>query len=250
MPDGLAVALATPGLVWLALAIGIAGVVRGFTGFGTALIFVPVAGQFLSATEVVLVMTVTGVASSAALLPRAWSFAERRDVAILAFAALCTIPIGVFLLTRLDDMTIRWIVASVATVTLLALVTGWRYRSRVKTSGLGAIGAAAGVIGGMTGLTGPVVILFYLAGQARAQIVRANTIIFLAVLDLGIVITLFAKELIDTTSLWLGFVLAVPYFCTSMIGQALFRPDHDRLYRGVAYGVIALAVLTGMPLFD
>ena len=35
MPDPFVAALATPGLPWLMLAIGVAGIVRGFSGFGT-----------------------------------------------------------------------------------------------------------------------------------------------------------------------------------------------------------------------
>ena len=72
MPDILAQALATPGLFWLMVAISVAGIVRGFTGFGTALIFVPVAGIFLEPERVIGVITVTGIFSAAALVPRAW----------------------------------------------------------------------------------------------------------------------------------------------------------------------------------
>ena len=47
MPEALTQGLATPGLIWLLFTIGLAGIVRGFSGFGTALIFVPVANIFL-----------------------------------------------------------------------------------------------------------------------------------------------------------------------------------------------------------
>lgn len=57
MPEALAGVLATPGLVWLILTISVAGIVRGFTGFGTALVFVPVAGMFLPPQVVVAVIT-------------------------------------------------------------------------------------------------------------------------------------------------------------------------------------------------
>lgn len=53
MPDLILQVWATPGLIWLLLAISVAGIVRGFTGFGTALVFVPVAGIFLLPQTVV-----------------------------------------------------------------------------------------------------------------------------------------------------------------------------------------------------
>ena len=250
MPEALAGVLATPGLVWLILTISVAGIVRGFTGFGTALVFVPVAGMFLPPQVVVAVITLTGIASTLALLPRAWGQADRAEVALLALAALVTVPPGLWLMRVLDPVTIRWIVAAVAALTLGALVAGWRYSGQVGHPMLLAIGALAGVIGGLTGLTGPVVILFYLAGQAMAQVVRANTILFLAALDVVIVVNLLLRGAVEGAVFLLALTLAVPYFITSLIGQRLFDPRHQRLYRWAALGVIALAVLSGLPLWS
>ena len=250
MPDWLAAALSVPGLGWMALTIGVAGIVRGFTGFGTALIFVPVAGQYLSPGDVIIVITLTGIASTSALLPRAWGQADRRDVALMAFAAMFTVPLGVWAMTSLPQDTIRWIVTGIAGATLMALVTGWRYRGAVTRPGLVAIGLGAGLAGGMTGLTGPVVILFYLAGVKAAQTVRANTILYLALLD----VVVFANLLIAGVSNWqmvvVAGILAVPYFVTSLIGQHLFDPRFEKTYRWAAYAVIAVAVVSGAPLFD
>lgn len=250
MPEIIATALTTPGLVWLLLTIAAAGIVRGFTGFGTALIFVPVAGIFLEPAHVIALITLTGVASTAALLPRAWGQAERREVGTMGLAALVTVPVGLWLLTLLDRDTVRWIVAGVAAVTLAALIAGWRYRGQVAVPGLLAIGALAGVLGGLTGLTGPAVILFYLAGQGAAASVRANTILFLAMLDVVVVGNLLLRGAVGLDTVVLAVLLSVPYFLTSLMGQALFDPRHERLYRAAAYSVIGLALVTGLPVWE
>lgn len=250
MPDLARDVLATPGLIWLALTIAIAGIVRGFTGFGTALIFVPVAGIFLPPERVVAVITLTGVASTSALLPRAWGRADRHEVALLALAALVTVPLGLMLLEGLPATAVRWAVTGVAGTTLAALVAGWRYAGRVGRAGLVVIGALAGVVGGLTGLTGPVIILFYLAGRSAVQLVRANTILFLAALDVVIVANLLIRGSVVPGTVLVAALLAVPYFFTTLLGQAMFDPRRERLYRWAAYGVIALAVITGLPLWD
>jgi len=249
MPDPLDAVLATPGLTWLMLTIGAAGIVRGFTGFGTALIFVPVAGIFLAPQVIVCVIMLTGLLSSSALLPRAWGHADRSEVALLAGAALLTVPLGLWLMARVDPTLIRWCVAVIALVTLAALMSGWRFSGRISRPRVAGIGAAAGGIGGLTGLTGPAVILFYLAGQSAARTVRANTILFLAALDVVIVANLVLRGAVDAGLIALALVLAIPYVVTSLIGQALFDPRHERLYRLVAYAVIALAVLSGLPIW-
>jgi len=65
-----------------------------------------------------------------------------------------------------------------------------------------------------------------------------------------IAINLFLRGAIAWETLWLALILAVPYFTTTMIGQSLFDPQRERLYRWAAYGVIGLAVLTGLPIWD
>jgi uncharacterized membrane protein YfcA len=249
MPDALAQALASPGLLWLMLTIGAAGLVRGFSGFGTALIFVPVANIFLEPKTVIVVIALTGIASNAVILPRAWRQGSRSEVGLLVAAALLTVPLGLWILDLLDQDTIRWIIAGVAGGMLAALIAGWRYSGTVRAPALLCIGAAAGVVGGLTGLTGPVVILFYLAGQAVAQSVRANTILFLAALDVVLIANLAWQGAIQLEHIMLALVLAVPYASMTLVGQWFFDPAYEKLYRGVAYGVIALAVLSGLPIW-
>ena len=249
MPDALALAIETPGLAALLLTMAIAGVVRGFTGFGTALIFVPVAGFYLPPGAVIFLMTITGMASNITLLPKALRDGEVTEVSRLAVGALLATPLGLWIMTQIDAQTLRWIVALAATITLVALMSGWRYRGEVRAGHLPAIGGGAGLLGGMTGLTGPVVILFYLAGTRPVQVIRGNTILFLALLDVIIAIIMLATGLADPALIWVGVLLSVPYLVTSLIGQRLFDPSREAVYRWLAYIIIAGAVLRGLPIW-
>lgn len=226
-----------------------AGLVRGFTGFGTALIFVPVAGISLAASQVISVIALTGIASSSVLLPRATHDGDLAEVGVLAGTAVVTIPVGLWGLSFLPKETVHWIIAISAGLTLAALVSGWRYRGNVTLPGRVAIGAGAGLLGGLTGLTGPIVILFYLARTTAAHVVRANTILFLAALDVILVFNLVIRSAIAPPIVLLAVLLAIPYLTTILIGQRLFDPKLQTLYRVAAYAVIGLVVLTGLPLF-
>lgn len=250
MPDALGLALATPGLVWMLATIAAAGLVRGFTGFGTAMVFVPVGTQFLPVADVVFLMSATGIFSTLALFPPAWREADKAEVSALAIAAAVTVPVGLWLMTQIDAVSLRWIATTVIAATLVAVITGWRWQGRLGWPGRFAVGGAAGAIGGMTGLTGPVVIVFYLANARDVRKVRANTIVFLGVLDVVIVANLLFGGLAGAETIWLAGLLSLPYFCTTLIGKALFDPRHERLYRWLAYTVIALALISGLPVLD
>jgi hypothetical protein len=242
-------ALATPGLAVLIGTMALAGLVRGFAGFGTSLIFVPVAGIYLPPAQMVALIMLTGLASSGALVPRAWREGDPREVGWLTGAACVTVPFGLWALARMEADLLRWIASLACAGTLAALVMGWRYRGTVGRPGLMAIGAGAGFIGGLTALTGPLVILFYLAGSRAASVVRANTILFLAALDVVIVGLLSAQGRITSVTLWLAALLAAPYLVATLTGQRLFTPAREGLYRRLAYGVIGAAVLYGLPVW-
>lgn len=250
MPEAFFHAINVSGFWWLIATIGAAGLIRGFTGFGTALIFVPVASQFLSFTEVILVITLTGIGSMVTLVPQAWAQADRKEVTSLALAAALTAPVGVSLLGLIDVLTLRWIAAAIIAVTLAAVVSGWRYHGRLGVPGRLGIGAASGLFGGMTGLTGPVVIVFYLANARDITKVRANTILFLAVLDIVILANLALGDPIAARTFWLALLLGIPYVLATFLGKAAFDPRLERVYRLSAYSVIALAVVTSLPVFD
>jgi len=250
MPDVITSALATPGMGWMVLTIVAAGLVRGFTGFGAALIFVPVAGQFLPITDIIMVMVVTGLLSMIALLPGAVKTADKGEVSALALAAALTVPLGVWVLSQLDMLTIRWIVSGVVTLMLGAVITGWRWHGQLGWPGRVSIGAGAGLVGGMTGLTGPVVIIFYLANARSAAAVRANMIVFLAALNVVLVINLALFGHGRAETLWIAVVMTPPYLATTLIGQALFDPRHEKAYRLVAYSVVALALVSSLPILD
>jgi len=250
MAEALGDALATPGFHWLVLVYLAAGLVRGFAGFGTALIIMPVASRLLPPAEAVAAMTLVDLVSWAAIVPRAWGHADRAEVGLLAAGAILAAPLGVALLAVLDPVPVRWVVAVAAGVTLLALVSGWRFHGRVRGAGLAGIGGAAGVLGGLTGLGGPPVILFYLAGPGKAVRIRANTILFLGLLDLGILANLALRDMISGRAPALALLLAGPYLLTLLVGQRLFTPSRERFFRLTAYAIIALAILSGLPLFD
>ena len=61
---------------------------------------------------------------------------------------------------------------------------------------------------------------------------------------------LFWRDAIGWEVIGLAAALALPYLVTSLIGQALFDPRHERLYRWLAYAVIGLAVITGLPIWE
>ena len=112
--------LSFDGLVWLIIAVIFAGLVRGFVGFGTALIFMPIAASVTSPIWAIIIMMSFDIFGPLALLPRAWRDGEPAEVSLLVVGAIVGLPIGVYFLTQIDPTLFRWLVSI---LTLLMLIS-------------------------------------------------------------------------------------------------------------------------------
>src|SRR5690606_16813936 len=108
-------------------------------------------------------------------------FANRRDVARMALGALAGVPVGVWLLSRLDPLVIRWSIVAIVILLLALLMSGWRYRSEPKPPVTIAVGAVSGLLTGIAQIGGPPVIAYWLGGAVPAIVMRANFILFFAI---------------------------------------------------------------------
>lgn len=249
MPEGLALALATQGLVLLILAQLAAGLIYGFAGFGAALIFIPLASIYVGPQVAVGAMAVTSIGSIVTVLPRAWAEADRPRVMWMLVPAFLAMVPGVWLLRTLDVTVLRWIISAVIAVALGAMILGLR-REMAPTRGvLAGIGVGSGLVGGVTGLTGPIVILFNLSGREDARQMRANTLCFLTLLGSLSIPQLAFQGLMPPHVLWLGALLLPVYMVGTLIGRRFFHPNRQALFRLLGYVVIAGVVLVGLPIW-
>ncbi|MBF9031366.1 TSUP family transporter [Rhodobacterales bacterium HKCCE3408] len=249
MPDGLTAALALPGLPLVVLVSFVAGVVYGFAGFGSALIFMPVAARVLPPEMAIGAFSLSALASLFTVVPGAWAVADRRAVLQMLIAALIATPLGIWLLRVADPEPIRTAMSVIVLVTLAALIAGWRFPVAPGWRARSGIGALAGLSGGATGLNGPAVILFNMGQGVAASAVRANSAVFLTISSLTFVPQLWLQGLVDGATVWLGIGLLLPYAAGTALGTRAFRPGRERIYRGTAYIIIAAAGLLGLPIW-
>ncbi len=136
MPDLRASLLGTGGLALLGPPAFAAGLVRGFSGFGTALVFLPVAAQILSPFGAILALIFMELPAPLPNLRRAWASVEGPDLALSGFLLL---PVGIWVLTRVPPELFRMIVCGLALAMLAALVAGLRWRRRARCRGSAAL---------------------------------------------------------------------------------------------------------------
>lgn len=228
----------------------LSGLVRGFSGFGSALVYIPLIAALyeprVGVPTLLLIDTICSLPWAIKAAPAA-NFREVWPVAI--FGAL-TIPLGVAALVYVDALTLRWFIAVLVLIALGVLVAGWRYHGKPTWPAMAATGAAAGFGGGAVQIAAPPLLIFWLGGPNAAATVRANIMVYFiwsGVLSIALYLYsgLFTRET-GLTALLLG----VPFAVALGFGASWFHGTSDLFYRRVAYVIIGLAGLISLPLFD
>lgn len=234
----------------VAAAAGLAGLVRGFTGFGPAMVFTPIASAVFGPVVAVPALFVMDAVISLPVLARAVRRCYWSEVLPISIAAAATVPLGIRALVLLDPEVLRWILSAGILVAVAAIGSGWRYRRRANLGVTLAAGGLSGFGGGFAGLYGPPIILFWLGGQSQAVTVRANLFAYFGLVTVVAGISFWLSGLFTVRVLSLAVLLMPAYGIALWAGAHLFGKAHEGLYRRLALVLCTLAALAGLPLWN
>jgi uncharacterized protein len=228
----------------------ISATARGFSGFGSALIFMPLASSVASPRLVAVLLLIIDFVAAAPLLPGAWEKADRKATAIIAIGALIGVPIGTYLLSRLDPVTTRWIISGFVFALLLLLLSGWRYRGKDHLALSIGIGGLSGFCSGLAQTGGPPIVGYWLGRPITSVVARANIVLYFGAADFFSLVSYAASGLITLDALRFALVVGPVYALGIKFGTSLFGRASETLFRAICYTLIALAVIFGLPLLD
>ena len=228
----------------------VSGPARGFSGFGSALIFMPLASSIAAPRLVAALLLIIDFIGAAPLIPNAWKQADRKATAIIALGALVGVPIGTWFLSRLEPVTTRWIISGFVFALLLLLLSGWRYRGKDHAAISIGIGGMAGFCSGLAQTGGPPIVGYWLGRPIASVIQRANIVLFFAASDFFSLVSYAVTGLITLDALRFALVVGPIYGAGVWFGASLFGRASETLFRAICYTLIAAAVILGLPALD
>jgi uncharacterized protein len=223
---------------------------RGFSGFGSALIFMPLASSVAGPRLVAALLLVIDFVSAAPLVPKAWQEADRKATAVIVAGALVGVPIGTYFLSRLDPITTRWIISGFVLALLMLLLSGWRYRGKDHAALSVAVGGVSGFCSGLAQTGGPPIVGYQLGRPIPSKIARANILLFFGASDFFSMVSYAASGLITFDSLKLSLLIGPIYALGVAFGASLFGRASETVFRTICYALIAISVIFGLPALD
>jgi hypothetical protein len=235
------------------IAVGIAvlaGLVRGFTGFGSALIYMPlisaVYGPRVAAPTLLLIDTICSFPFALKAVPDCnW-----REVRLVMITGAIGVPLGVAALVYVDALALRWFIAVLVLIAVAILASGWRYHGRPTIGASLGVGALAGFGAGAVQIGAPPLLVYWLGGQNSAATVRANIMVYFLMQGALTFVFYLYGALFTAEALALALLLGLPFGVALALGARWFHGTSDVLYRRLAYIIIAVSGLISLPVFD
>ena len=237
-------------VIFVCLSAFVAGLARGFAGFGGALIFVPMASAGLTPMLAVPLFLVIDGVSASSLLPNAWRMGDKKTVFTMVVGMLIGVPIGGWLLVRSDPVLVRWGIAIVVGVMLGVLMSGWRYRGKIHAATTIGVGIGSGVLSGVAQVGGTLAIVYWLGGTSPAKVVRANLVLFFAATTVTVVVDYVLSGVLTKTVFLLALVVGPVYGLGLFAGAQIFDKADEAVFRRICYALIAIAAILSLPIWD
>ncbi len=171
-------------LIICIITVALGGFLRGFLGFGAALLMVPVLSTILTPVMGLVIMYLVEVPTIIYLMPPAIKQGSIKTIIPMVIALLSTIPIGFYFVVAIEPEIIR-IVISVLVISMVGLLaSGWKPKGEIKLWTMVLGGGASGLVNGAAGVGGPPFVTVLMARNDNAIITRANIILTLGCMSL------------------------------------------------------------------
>ncbi len=240
--------LADPGgvLLWAGITAFVAGLMRGFAGFGSAILMAPIFAVLLGPVHMVPMVAAIELPMSVMLFLGSRKDVEWKFVAPLSAIAMAAMPVGLWLLVSLDAAAITRAVSVIVLLFVAVLITGWRYQGPRPLALTLGIGGISGAMMATTSVGGPPVLLYMLAAAMPAATIRANIVAYYLLTGFILVTMVMLASPTALAAVIDAMVLLPVILASSWIGSRLAGKAADQTYRWIAYIFLAAAGIIGL----
>ncbi|MDE0713479.1 MAG: sulfite exporter TauE/SafE family protein [Gammaproteobacteria bacterium] len=229
----------------LAVVALVAGLLRGFTGFGGPAFLIAVLTIFYPPIMVVGKVLIVDFAASTFLFHSCFRRIQWKPTLSLVIPSLLVMPAGQWLLVAMDpDVLARGIAVTILLPSLMMLA-GWRYRKRPGLVGMVLIGVISGVIFGASYIA-LVTITAVLLGPWNHVEARTLIVAWAFLVQIWFTFISVYAGTVGSSDLLIAWPAAVLYLAGTWLGSRLFGGVGEAQYRNVALIVLAGLALAGL----
>lgn len=216
-----------------------AAYVRGLTGFGMAIILVPLLGLIIPPAQAVTLGILLQLLIGPVGLPAIVADSDRGSAIPIAIIAVVTTPIGMLALKAATPDLARLLITTVAVGAFVAVLLPKQPEGHQPGPvAVGGTGLAAGILTGFAAMPGPPVVPFYYRRHLEPRVARASMLLIF-----------FATAIAGTlASMWVGlatwrlFLLSLLLFLPMWLGNRYGARQFGRIAPHVWQAMVAIVL--------
>lgn len=233
-------------LVLMLATVALAGLIRGFSGFGSGMLMAPIFAVMFGPVATVSTVIILDMAATVQLMPSTRKYTQWRYVGLMGLAAAACMPLGLWALVSISPETLTRAMGMIVLGFVFILAFGWRYHGNKNYWVSAGVGAVSGTMMAATSLGNPVVMLYLLSSRDTPAINRSNITAYFAItLTLMLGLLLFTG-LLSWLVFWRAILLTPVFMLFTWLGSRLFDQANESVYRMVSLACLLFAGIVGI----
>jgi uncharacterized membrane protein YfcA len=225
----------------------LAFLILGLTGFGSALIMIPLLLLFLDIKEVLPATKLVGIVILAILVIQSRHHILRRTAFLSFSGAFFGAIVGTYFLASFQSVLLKKIFGIF--VILFSIDMLLHRVKRPSLMGGRSLGIAAGILSGLTGalfgMGGPPIVIYFNYQIERKESFRATLLFFFLLSDLWVITTYLYTGLIRLEAFKLFSILFLPALLGMFLGSRIHSSINEDLFRKA---IASILIVTGILL--
>lgn len=226
----------------------LAGLVRGYTGFGYAAIAILALNFIWSPQLSVPVILLLDLIGSIGLIRSALPYADRGFIKRLGTGALFGMPIGLGIILMLPAIILK-LATNLVVLLLTGLIALTENTPKIENPILTRIvGGISGALTSAASVGGLPLVIYLLNSPLDVRVQRGSLIVFLIFTDSISLVLLCVSGVLNSSVITPVAFLLVPTLIGVQLGQWAFHKHPPKSFRPIALPIIAVLSVSGLLL--
>jgi uncharacterized membrane protein YfcA len=227
-------------IIALSLIIFIASLVRGFTGFGLALVAVPLIQFFLPVSDTAVFIALVNICFSLLYFRRSKRYIKGQPIGTMALWTGAGVAVGTVILKFVNPAYIQLVWGVLILLIVIALIRGMNFGIRSERSAFRLSGMLGGILAGATGITGPPVAIILSSVKTPKEKFSAVLSLFILFAVSFAFVFYYAAGLIHVRTLLLALTTIPAMLAGLYIGDRLVSRINQKTFTAVIYVVLVI----------
>lgn len=219
----------------------LASFIQGITGFGFALIAVPLLSFFIpELKDITPIIVIYSLLTNIIIAYKSRQNIDFKRIIYLVLFAIIATPIGTYMLICINVKILKIIIGIVITITAFAMLKNFKIRIKNEKISYCLVGILSGFLNGSAGLSGPPVVLFLTNKNVDKDVFRSNLTFFGLATNIFAILLFILQGIINTSVLHFATLYLPALIIGVLLGIKVSAKINEHIFRNITIYLIGL----------